>query len=283
MIPSKHIIHWRQYAPWVFQSQVEQDLVLSRALVLLFQQPIIQETLAFRGGTALNKLYCDSLARYSEDIDLVQIKDEPIGEVMGAISDAINPWLGKASWKQTARSVKFIYRFISEDNPPIPLRLKIEINTVEPFTVFGFQEKHYQVENPWFSGKASIRTYKLEELMGTKLRALYQRAKGRDLYDLWMAITKLNVDCHSILEAFAYYNSQHNIKISRAEYEKNLMEKKLSKDFLSDANQVLLATTIWNPEEAFQVVFDKLIKQIPGDPWKGTEISSNTLAEEVIS
>ena len=117
MIPSKHITHWRQYAPWIFQSQVEQDLVLSRALVLLFQQPVIQETLAFRGGTALNKLYCDSLARYSEDIDLVQIRDEPIGEVMGAIRDAIDPWLEKASWKQTARSVKFIYRFNSEDIP----------------------------------------------------------------------------------------------------------------------------------------------------------------------
>lgn len=271
MIPSKHIIHWRQYAPWIFQSQVEQDLVLSRALVLLFQQPVIQETLAFRGGTALNKFYCDSLARYSEDIDLVQIRDEPIGEVMGAIRDAIDPWLEKASWKQTARSVKFIYRFNSEDIPPTPLRLKIEINTVEPFTVFGFQEKQYQVENPWFSGKASIRTYTLEELMGTKLRALYQRAKGRDLYDLWMAITKLNVDCRSILEAFAYYNSQHKIKISRAEYEKNLLEKSQSKDFLSDAKQVLPATIAWKPEEAFQVVFDKLINQLPGEPWKGIE------------
>lgn len=111
--------------------------------------------LAFRGGTALNKLYCDSLARYSEDIDLVQIKNEPIGKVMTAIRNAIDPWLGKAIWKQSARSVKFIYRFESEDSQPIPLRLKIEINTMEPFTVFGFQEKNYQVKNAWFSGKAS--------------------------------------------------------------------------------------------------------------------------------
>lgn len=275
MIPNKHIIHWRQYAPWVFQSQVEQDLVLSRALVLLFQQPVIQEKLAFRGGTALNKLYCDSLARYSEDIDLVQIKDEPIGKVMEAIRDAIDPWLEKASWKQTARSVKFIYRLNSEDIPTTPLRLKIEINTVEPFTVFGFQKKQYRVENPWFSGKASVRTYTLEELMGTKLRALYQRAKGRDLYDLWMAISRLNADCHNILEAFAYYNSQHKIKISRAEYEKNLLEKSQSKDFLSDAKQVLPATIAWEPEEAFQVVFDKLINQLPGEAWKGIEKKAN--------
>lgn len=243
--------------------------MLSRALILLFQQPIIQETLAFRGGTALNKLYCDSLARYSEDIDLVQIKDEPIGEVMGAIREVIDPLLGRASWKQTSRSVKFIYRFNSEDSQPIPLRLKIEINTVEPFTVFGFQEKHYQVENPWFSGKASIRTYKLEELTGTKFRALYQRAKGRDLYDIWMAITQLNVDCTKALEAFTYYNDQHHVKISRAEYKKNLLEKKHAPDFLRDAKQVLPQQAPWVPEEAFDIVFERLVENLPGEPWKG--------------
>ena len=135
--------------------------------------------------------------------------------------------------------------------------------------MFGFQEKCYQVENPWFSGKANIRTYKLEELMGTKFRALYQRAKGRDLYDLWMAITQLNVERKKILEAFIYYNDKHNIKISRAEYEKNLIKKKQSKDFLSDAKQVLPETIAWNPDEAFEVVFNKLVEQLPGEAWKG--------------
>lgn len=62
MIPINFITKWAQHAPWTYQSQIEQDLVLSRALILLFQQPIIQEGLAFRGGTALNKLYCNSFA-----------------------------------------------------------------------------------------------------------------------------------------------------------------------------------------------------------------------------
>lgn len=256
MIPNNFITKWSNYAPWSYQSQVEQDLVLSRALVSLFQQPIITRFLAFRGGTALNKLYCDSLARYSEDIDLVQIIDEPIGEVMGAIRQAIDPWLGKPAWKQGSRSVKFVYRFNSEDVQQIPLRLKIEINTIEPFTRFGFQKKYYQVENPWFSGQANITTYTLEELISTKLRALYQRSKGRDLYDIWMAITKLNVDCDKVLEAFMYYNKEHNIKISRAEYERNMFKKKNSTDFLIDANQVLPQSAFWSPEDAFQVVFE---------------------------
>ena len=171
MISTNAIIQWRQYAPWVFQSQVEQDLVLSRALVSIFQNPIICESLAFRGGTALNKLYCDSLARYSEDIDLVQIKDAPIGDVMTAIRQAIDPWLGSAKWKQSARTVRFIYRFQSEDTPSIPLRLKIEINMIEPFSVFGFKQTNYAVDNRWFSGTANIKTYTLAELMATILSA----------------------------------------------------------------------------------------------------------------
>ena len=39
------------------------------------------------------------------------------------------------------------------------------------------------MENSWFSGRCELTTYALEELLGTKLRALYQRAKGRDLFD----------------------------------------------------------------------------------------------------
>jgi len=163
MISTNAIIQWRQHAPWIFQSQIEQDLVLSRALVALFQNPVIRESLAFRGGTALNKLYCPISARYSEDLDLVQIKDAPIGDVMTAIHKVLDPWLGSARWKQNARSVRFIYRFQSEDEPTIPLRLKIEINTVEPFTVFGFKDKTYEVDNRWYSGAACIRTYNLEE------------------------------------------------------------------------------------------------------------------------
>ena len=65
-----------------------------------------------------------------------------------------------------------------------PLRLKIEINTREieaydpPITI------PYEVENPWFSGGTEIPTFSREEMLATKLRALLQRNKGRDLFDL---------------------------------------------------------------------------------------------------
>ncbi len=73
------------------------------------------------------------------------------------------------------------YRFQSEDLPPEKRRLKVEINTREHFSVFPLEIKVFSIDSAWFQGRSEIPTYKLEELLGTKLRALYQRKKGRDL------------------------------------------------------------------------------------------------------
>ena len=268
MIPISAITQWRKNASWLYQSQVEQDLGLSRALVLLYQNDLIRKTLAFRGGTALNKLFVDNPARYSEDLDFVQIHDEPIGDILTAIREVLDPWLGQARWKQSERSARLIYRFQSEDQPTVPLRLKIEINTVESFTLFGYQNKEYSVNNQWFTGSAVINTYCLEELMGTKLRALYQRAKGRDLYDLWLGMTHLNMDCDKVLQTFHHYNKANKVSISRAEFERNLLFKMQMQEFLRDATLVLANSIDWQPEIAGQLVMEKLIEKLPGEAWK---------------
>lgn len=95
MIPRDYITAWRSRAPWVQDFQVEQDLVISRALVAIFSHPFLAERLAFRGGTALYKLHLAEAARYSEDIDLVQINAEPAGPLMGALREVLDPWLGQ--------------------------------------------------------------------------------------------------------------------------------------------------------------------------------------------
>lgn len=179
MIPRDYITEWRAEAPWVQDVQVEQDLVISRALVEIFSDPVLSEALAFRGGTALYKLYLTPAARYSEDIDLVQMTAKPAGPVMDALHAVLDPWLGKPRWKQTEGRVTMVYRFPSEDTPPLTMRLKVEINTREHFAVHGFQRVPFSVTSRWFEGACTIPTYELDELLGTKLRALYQRKKGR--------------------------------------------------------------------------------------------------------
>ncbi len=196
MIPLNSITAWRQQAPWINDHQVEQDLVISRALVALYQQPLVVESLAFRGGTALNKLFINPPSRYSEDIDLVQIKPGPIGESVTAIRAALDHWLGYPKWKQKQGRVTLYYQFMTEALPQLPRKLKIEINTEEHLCVLGLAYLSFGVESGWFSGRALITTFDFNELIGTKLRALYQRKKGRDLFDLWLALDhpKFKVD-----------------------------------------------------------------------------------------
>lgn len=78
MIPRAYISEWNQQVPWQTMEQVEQDLVICRALVELFSDDLLATSLAFRGGTALHKLFFSPQQRYSEDIDLVQISAKPI-------------------------------------------------------------------------------------------------------------------------------------------------------------------------------------------------------------
>src|SRR4029077_4663972 len=129
-------------------AMVEQDLIISRALVELYSNPLIKNTLAFRGGTALNKLLFTPSARYSEDLDFVQINHESIGETLSHIRSALDPWLGQARWTQKQWSAKVFHRFNSTDN--LPLRLKIEINTIESFSIAGFQNHSFSVQSPWY-------------------------------------------------------------------------------------------------------------------------------------
>jgi hypothetical protein len=71
VIPRAQVTAWRASAPWPLDEQVEQDLILSRALTAIFARPSLRQALAFRGGTALHKLHFDPPGRYSEDLDLV--------------------------------------------------------------------------------------------------------------------------------------------------------------------------------------------------------------------
>jgi len=110
---------------------------------------------------------------------------------MEALRAVLDPWLGKPQWKQTEGRVTFSYHFQSEDTPPIPLKLKVEINSREHFAVYGFKRIPFRIVSRWFEGSCEINSYELDELLGTKMRALYQRKQGRDIFDLATALTGL--------------------------------------------------------------------------------------------
>lgn len=269
MIPRDYITEWRTEAPWVQDAQVEQDLVISRALVEIFSNPLLAESLAFRGGTALYKLHIKPAARYSEDIDLVQIKAEPAGPVMEVLREVLDPWLGKPRWKQSEGRVTFVYRFESEEMPPIILKLKVEINSREHFSVYGIDAVPFSVASRWFEGSCDIPSYELDELMGTKMRALYQRKQGRDLFDLAVALEGGAASPDRIIETFLKYLDREGLSITRAQFEENIAGKMQDPQFTADISPLLAADYSWNINDAVAIVSAQLIELLPGNGWKG--------------
>ncbi len=247
---------------------MEQDLVISRALVEIFSHPVLQKSLAFRGGTALYKLHLKPPARYSEDIDLVQIDAEPAGPVMDGLREVLNPWLGAPRWKQSEGRLTLYYRFDSEESPPLPLRLKVEINSREHFSLYGLTREPFTVSSRWFEGSCDVASYELDELLGTKLRALYQRKKGRDLFDLAYALKHANVKPDRIVEAFSAYMDHGGHHVTRAQFELNLAEKLNDPTFVADIGPLLSAVSKWNPETMGAVILNQLIAKLPGEPWQ---------------
>ncbi|MCW5590393.1 MAG: nucleotidyl transferase AbiEii/AbiGii toxin family protein [Legionellales bacterium] len=274
MIPQAEIISWRNVAPWGGFDQVEHDLVLSRALCELYQNPLVSEGLIFRGGTALHKLFFEQAGRFSEDLDFVQAKAGPIGKTVDAIRECLDSWLGKPSWKQNQGRFTLNYRFQTEIEPIINRKVKIEINTREHHNLEPHLNKTFSVNNRWFQGQVNILTYSIEELLATKLRALYQRKKGRDLYDFWYATRQVPVlDIQKIIDIFHHYMKDENIQVSRAEFEKNLFLKQNNPVFNNDIKPLLSSEQVkqYQIEEAYKLIFRDFLSKLSGEPWKGIE------------
>jgi len=265
LIPQDFISEWKKAAPWSQNDQVEQDLIICRALVEIFSHPDLAENLAFRGGTALFKLHLPPI-RYSEDIDLVQVHPGPMGPLMDAIQEKLNPWLGNPKRKRSEGRVTLTYRVASEEG--VSLKLKVEINSREHFTVLGFEKRIFAVDSRWFSGSAPILTYHLDELMGTKVRALYQRKKGRDLFDLWTAFDTVSVRPEPVIRCFLHYMDQEGHKVSRAEFEQNLSEKLDDPIFIADIGPLVVADSGFDLPRVADFVLKRLASLIPGEAWQ---------------
>lgn len=278
MIPAQNIVAWGTVAPWADQRQVEQDLMISRAIVDIFSDEMLREALRFRGGTALNKLHFPDPLRYSEDIDLVRTTAGPIGPILDQLRVVLEPWLGQARFDQSPVAPKFRFRVEAEDGNGVQIRLKVEINTREIEAFDGQKFLPFAVENPWFSGGTTIPTFTREEMLATKLRALLQRDKGRDLYDLAHALNVFeSLDLEKIVEMFGRYLALSDQSISRAQAQERMFSKLANPRFLLDMRPLLSAPeaqalTDEATVEAFRRIFTKLVDRLPGEPWARTTV-----------
>lgn len=274
MIPEAFITARANEVPWPDDSQIEQDLIISRVMVELYEDNLVSEKVAMRGGTALHKLFFEQSFRYSEDIDLVLLAPEKKSEVLNRIEEIGISIFNLAEEDVSRESPDVRDQRIFEYQTTMAnrsLELKVELNTgsdTEPFreTVL----KNFAVDNPWFSGSTKIRTYELEELLGTKLRALCDRNRGRDLFDLWLALDRESPDLDYLLRAFDYYFKDPRPSLKR--FEEILIGKILDHTFLNDVDPLIRTDMDYSEREALKEIYESLGQKLSGSPGNKDEL-----------
>lgn len=206
MIADADIRHWRTQVPWIEADQVEQDLLLSRMIVEIANHPLLADELVFRGGTCFHKLWLDRPWRYSEDLDYVRTTAGGIGDILNAVRDVATDVGFDRVQTRIGQHPKV--RLDSTFDSGNRMRIKVEINTHELSPARPIVTRSHTIESPWFNGTAAVPTFTLEELISTKIRALYQRSKGRDLFDLWLAVTQAGADPAEIATCFGPYRPE---------------------------------------------------------------------------
>ena len=194
-----------------------------------------------------------------------------IGATVDAIRDALS-WLGKCQREQAGHSMHLIFRFNPETDEQAVLKLKVEINTREHDSLYGVKAYPFAMENGWYSGKADIQSFEPEELLGTKLRALLQRRKNRDLFDLHHGLAQLALDSQKLIACFEHYLALEGNSISRAMAEQRMLQK-LIRSLTEDIAPLLpagIAFTDAQAIDAFNRVWTQLIGRIKGDAWKSS-------------
>lgn len=259
MIHREYVKAWSVEYPWRYSEMVEQDLIICRAIVSIFSDPFLARELAWKGGTALHKLYLMPQVRYSEDIDLVQVNPGPIKPIFVRLGEVLS-WLPNRSTQQTRFSNKIRYRYLSEVEPQVPMRLKIEINCVEHFCQLGHVRLPFAMKNDWFAGSCDITTFRLPELLCTKFNAVYGRKKVRDLFDMDYALGNTDVDPEAILSCWRTYRELvHEDPVGKRDFILNMEAKLRDADYLSDMDAFLRSGTVFDPQAAWSHVRTRLV------------------------
>lgn len=274
MIPAASIAAWRGTAPWPEDNQVEQDLILSRLMIEISNDDLLGDELSLRGGTCLHKVHLPTPLRYSEDLDYVRRTKSPVGPVLDALRDLATR-VGLENHHTDLRGQMAHAKFDAAPTSGVGrIRVKVEVNIAETEALLPRIARPLSVQSPWWQGDGQISTFTIEELMGTKLRALYQRSKGRDLFDLWLVLTRLDPEDERIVAALHHYMG--NDAFTFPELSLNLSAKLQDRDFAADPTQLVRDVPEgYTPAEAANLVMERLGPHLRNAP-AGSEIRGDS-------
>ncbi len=265
MIAQAYLNEWASRAPWPAPVQIEQDLVLSRLIVEIAAGDLLGGELALRGGTCLHKLHLPRPLRYSEDLDYVRSTRSGIKPYLTAfreVADGVG--LSEHSTVQSGQMVHIVFD-TQATNGPGRIRVKIETNIAETESFLPRVTRPYAVDSRWWSGRADVNTFQIEELMATKLRALYQRRRGRDLFDLWHVLSDMRPDEQLVIDGLMHYMGK--AVFTYRELSANLTAKVENPDFAADMDQLTADSSLpYDVQAAADLVMERLGSRLPGAP-----------------
>jgi predicted nucleotidyltransferase component of viral defense system len=236
----------------------EQDLRLLYALRAIYSDPYLSSRLGLKGGTALNKLYFPELGRLSLDLDF-----NALGTKEGVFSDRW-PVVDRITAHLTRQDSNYVIKTnYSYEQTTIRARylptlgtrsqsIKLEISFVERFPILAPVVKSLEI--PALGEPLSIQSYALEELVATKIRALHDRMKGRDIYDLDQAAT-LPLDETVVRKMVLYYFYRARQVFDYKSLLANVQKKLSRPRFVNDLQGFLRADATFQ----FRQVVDRVI------------------------
>jgi predicted nucleotidyltransferase component of viral defense system len=215
----------------------ELDFRLAHALQTVYADSFLRDRLLLKGGTALNKLYLLAANRLSVDLDFNAIGSREqvlrertsIGEALAAVLTRQDPGYDLTyRWRYDQVT---LYARYSPLTGTAPQRLKLEVSFIERFAILG------RLERPLLASPLGeplvVHTFHLEELVSTKLRALFDRRKGRDIYDLYR-VTDLGLDHAAIRKMVLYYFLRANKVFHYPTFVRNVERKVAERGFGDD-------------------------------------------------
>ena len=247
-------------------------------MVALFEDAFLRSQIAMRGGTLLHKVHLAPPSRYSEDIDLVVIGDRPETHVRKALNRVLHDVLGTPKlsvWEdiklairntvKPSRVLRMTYAIPSLMEPGINMEVVVEANVTErtphrPVIKIPFE---YPFRDATIS--TQVNGYDLNEMLGTKLRALFQRRRGRDLFDLYWALKLAlpSVDPAGIIASFQHYLKAEKSVAGRAEFVALLDAHLADRGFCSDMIPLLRVGITYDPQQAGTFVKERLLSLLP--------------------
>lgn len=211
MIPEPVLTQWRLRAPWGDDRQVAQDLLLSLLAIRVARDPRLSDALAWRGGTALHKLYLETARRYSEDLDYVLVSRAGHTAVADALKRVVGELEMECDRDEVSDTRVTVWARVRVPAVGDDVRIKFEVNCADADPCMELVRVTHQVRTRVWSQEADVLTYQPAELIGTKFRALAQRRKGRDLWDLWLARRELSLDDEILASAADHYLAHEGI------------------------------------------------------------------------